>query len=351
VLLVYMSLFTRMQLGIRYVLPVLPLRAVLLGVLGLALVRSARGMGLVLALVLAAQALALARSWPDWIHYFNASSGGQARAHRLFRDSNADFGQHPAADLAPLVARHGPLELLERASGPRFARVAVDADALRGRYPTAPHRAKLEWAASGELVDHLASSWWLFDVTPEVLEARVAAEGNPWLRRDLALAYLGAGREGDAERHLAALAPDVAAAPRELRARLRAADEAPSSETVAALARAWRDAGRPDLVLALAERHPELVPPALARHARLARLAEQREHAALAAAIEALAPDDPLALVAIGDLWTAGLADEALAALHRVEIRAQGTPLASSPLLVEARAGLERVAEYERLLR
>lgn len=291
VLFAFLSL-SPMQLGIRYVLPLLPLAFLAAGALAWraeARPPGARFFGLLVVLG-ALHARELAGSWPDWISYFNSSSGGQALAFRRFRDTNNDFGQYRDEGPARLRARHGEFALLSAQSGARFGLLAVDNDALKFA-AGAPRGLPLAWLTWLEPVDHLGASWWLFELTPEAFERRVEAHGEgggaPELRRDLALAYLGAGRRTEAERHIARLSPDLAAP---LQALIEAEDAArapPERAPLQALIRAWLELARPDRALAVAEQHADVLGDCdEAALARVEALEERRDYTGAARALE-----------------------------------------------------------------
>ena len=89
-----MTVLTRAQIGLRYVLPVTPLLCVAGGIAGAALLerpgRLRRG---VLAALLLWQAGAAARIYPYHLAYFNEIAGGPSRGWRWLVDSNLDWGQ------------------------------------------------------------------------------------------------------------------------------------------------------------------------------------------------------------------------------------------------------------------
>lgn len=93
-----MSVFTNINLGLRYVLPIFPYVFIATGKLapwaaGLAGRRErAAALGF-LALALAATAAATASIHPHYLAYFNAASGGPGRGSRHLIDSNLDWGQ------------------------------------------------------------------------------------------------------------------------------------------------------------------------------------------------------------------------------------------------------------------
>ena len=90
----YLSLFSDRNLGVRATLPALPFLAMigsrLLAPAGLPLRRWVRGG---LALLLAGTVASNLLIYPDYLAYFNCAAGGPSRGYRLLADSNLDWGQ------------------------------------------------------------------------------------------------------------------------------------------------------------------------------------------------------------------------------------------------------------------
>jgi hypothetical protein len=196
-----------MQLGVRYALVFVPALCLLLGAVG-TWEPFARRPGRAasaqagLAALLGAD---LVRNGPDWLAYFNAASGGQARAHHHFRDTNNDYGQQ-AYDEALLAARLGrPFTKLHPLAGARFGVLVVRVNWLARREPGADHP-RFDWILCGEPLARLGAAWLAFEVTPEALEARLSQEDRADLRYALGVAHLGAGAREEARRVLAPLA-------------------------------------------------------------------------------------------------------------------------------------------------
>lgn len=88
----------RLQIGIRYLLPIYPLIFVHLGRLALVpqsfakmRVRSIAAQVIVGLVVL--QMVAVSVAGPDYLSYFNLAAGGPSNGHRILLDSNLDWGQ------------------------------------------------------------------------------------------------------------------------------------------------------------------------------------------------------------------------------------------------------------------
>ena len=86
------AMLSRINLGVRYLLPLYPLAAMIagLGAGRLVTVRSPARLGL-LGLLLVGQLAAPALSWPDYLVYFNLLAGREPQ--RLLVDSDLDWGQ------------------------------------------------------------------------------------------------------------------------------------------------------------------------------------------------------------------------------------------------------------------
>ena len=114
----YMSLGTNLQSGIRYVLPALALACVLAGGGWAYLARwNQRAAWLVASLVTVLGGVELARHWPNWLGYANATSGGTAAAFRHFNNSDSEWGQLGRDGLTLLRSSEtAPFEVLRDAA-------------------------------------------------------------------------------------------------------------------------------------------------------------------------------------------------------------------------------------------
>ncbi len=253
----YLSL-AKLQIGIRYVLPLYPMLFVLLGAAGLLPeLRRARSLAALGVLVVGYQAVEVARDWPNLIAYFNRAAGGQAHAYRHFIDSNADWAQLGRTGIDELRASEpDTLEVLPRNSGPRFGRLAVKCPDLVRPDPEDPSRSR-HWLDPIPFERHLGAAWWVFDVTPAAFEAAIARTGDERVRADFALALLGAGERERALAQVERLSPERAQPLRDLVQRLeRAAQEGATAGDFDRLAQAWAAFDRYDLVEGLLRAHP-----------------------------------------------------------------------------------------------
>ncbi len=251
----YLSLLTSLQIGIRYVLPLIGLAGVIAA--GLPLPRPfgrARIPAPVLlgTLLLLVSGVDLARNWPNLIAYFSPTAGGQARAYEHFNDSNCDFGQLLGPGRRVLAARESePFEFLSVHSGPRFGRVAIYVRDLCSEDPERPGFAR-HWLDPFEPSAHVGAAWYLFDVQREAF--RSAARGDERRTAEYVVACLGADARDEARELLA----ELTGADAEELANLLAQSEvvgtlAPGTAERRALARSWMNVGRQDRALALLE--------------------------------------------------------------------------------------------------
>jgi 4-amino-4-deoxy-L-arabinose transferase-like glycosyltransferase len=86
------ALNTKVQIGYRHIMPVMPFLAVLAGIALARLLAVKRGAWLVCGL-LALTAASVGRAHPFDLAYFNELAGGPANGYKLFVDSNLDWGQ------------------------------------------------------------------------------------------------------------------------------------------------------------------------------------------------------------------------------------------------------------------
>jgi len=240
----YLSLGSSLQLGIRYVLPLLAL-AVLVSAAVLGPVRAARprlaGV-LLVGLAAASQLAATLRTWPNSIAYFNTIAGGELHAYRHFTNSNADYGQLIEVGLERMRERESaPFDPLRGSQGPRFGRYAIYVSMLSCPDPEDPSRSR-HWLDPFDPIAHVGAAWYLFDVRPEEFE-RVAAD--PRTLEDLAGAYLGARRFDDAARIAARIGGERGSAfEQDLRAILAAERSGAGREELLAAADAWVERGQ-----------------------------------------------------------------------------------------------------------
>jgi len=104
------SMASRLNLGVRHLLPVYPFLYVLLGAATLRFGRDRlnRWLPVVAALILAGLAVESLRAYPHYLAFFNAAAGGGAAGPRYLLDSNIDWGQDAKKLKAYMVAHQIP---------------------------------------------------------------------------------------------------------------------------------------------------------------------------------------------------------------------------------------------------
>ena len=105
--LVVMSFFTDINLGLRYVLPVFPFWFVLLSRVACCFKGRHVAVAVATLLPLAWNVAACLRVHPDHLAYFNELAGGPKQGHRYLIDSNLDWGQD-LLELAAWLEKHRP---------------------------------------------------------------------------------------------------------------------------------------------------------------------------------------------------------------------------------------------------
>lgn len=89
---VYLSLFNRLNIGFRYLLPAVPFLFVWLGQMA-SLETPVRKKTVLFSVLLAWQAASVGRVFPHYLAYFNEIAGGPENGHRWLGDANLDWGQ------------------------------------------------------------------------------------------------------------------------------------------------------------------------------------------------------------------------------------------------------------------
>ncbi len=101
------ALNTKVQIGYRHIMPVMPFIAVLAGLALARLLEVRKGVWLVGGL-LALNAVSVSRAAPYYLAYFNEPAGGPAGGYKLFVDSNLDWGQDVKGVAEYLKTRGNP---------------------------------------------------------------------------------------------------------------------------------------------------------------------------------------------------------------------------------------------------
>lgn len=87
------SMTSRLDIGVRHILPMYPFLVVLAAVAAAALIRSSRLGAVAVAALLLFQAFSSLHAYPDYLPYANEAWGGPSRSYRWLSDSNVDWGQ------------------------------------------------------------------------------------------------------------------------------------------------------------------------------------------------------------------------------------------------------------------
>ncbi len=87
------SVTSRLNIGVRHILPVYPFLVVLAAASAWTLIRQKRRWRYVVIALLGVHALSSARSFPNYIAYSNEAWGGPTKTYLVLTDSNVDWGQ------------------------------------------------------------------------------------------------------------------------------------------------------------------------------------------------------------------------------------------------------------------
>lgn len=164
-LLVVLSCLNRLNIGVRYLLPVYPYLCLFVaGLYGAC--RGRRGVPLVLLLLLVVHLVSVFRVSPHYLSYFNEFAGGAANGYRYLIDSNIDWGQdlpslkkfmadHAIAKIQLAYFGHGLPELyginyepLSLPAKPGY--VAISVSLLQGQPYLLTYTKPLQFAEAGQ---------------------------------------------------------------------------------------------------------------------------------------------------------------------------------------------------------
>jgi len=154
----YLSLFSKINIGLRYLLPVFPFVHVIIARLA---VRPSPRIAVFLCSAILVYVTESAIAFPHYLAFFNAWIGGPINGHRYLIDSNLDWGQDTMAAMRYRES-HSPDVALS--PGNRFVpgEVIVSANALHG---TSPEEAQTyAWLRQFKPVGHIGYSYLIFDV-------------------------------------------------------------------------------------------------------------------------------------------------------------------------------------------
>jgi hypothetical protein len=166
------AMASRIDLGVRYILPLYPMLAMIAGIgaRSLFVTRSIRSCILLTVLIIG-QLSVVAMNFPDYLAYFNVFAG--AEPERLLVDSDLDWGQ----DVNRVAA-----ELQARRIGRVFAALQGSLDLSRHGFPA---HGDLDWhqPATGWIVISLTQ--WAFGTNPPPYD------GYAWLKAFAPVATIG----------------------------------------------------------------------------------------------------------------------------------------------------------------
>src|SRR5438128_4854184 len=166
------AMMSRIHLGVRYILPLYPMLAMIAGIgaTSLFVTRSIKSY-ILLTISIIAQLSAVAMNFPDYLAYFNVFAGTEPE--RLLVDSDLDWGQ----DINRVAT-----ELRARGIGRVFAALQGSADLSRQGFPA---HGDLDWhqPATGWIVISLTQ--WAFGTNPPPYD------GYAWLKGFEPVATIG----------------------------------------------------------------------------------------------------------------------------------------------------------------
>jgi hypothetical protein len=166
------AMASRIHLGVRYILPLYPMLAMIAGIgAGSLFVTRSIKSYILLTIIIIAQLSAVAMNFPDYLAYFNVFAG--AEPERLLVDSDLDWGQ----DINRVAT-----ELRARGIGRVFAALQGSADLSRQGFPA---HGDLDWyqPATGWIVISLTQ--WAFGTNPPPYD------GYAWLKAFEPVATIG----------------------------------------------------------------------------------------------------------------------------------------------------------------
>jgi 4-amino-4-deoxy-L-arabinose transferase-like glycosyltransferase len=243
--LAYLSFLTTLQIGVRYLLPVLPLLCVVAARAVVAL-PGRRGAAIQLAALLSLL-LCHAQTWPHYLCAFNWLA--KDRPYLLFQDSNLAWvvREHRDPEGEELARQHPDSQRIHTGTGPTLGLLRVFGPDLSPPDPRDSARVH-HWLRRFVPVQRLGA-WFLFDVQADAY--RALAADDPRASIECALSLLAAGQTEIAPLLERGSADPGAARARRLLQLLR--DRRTEDPEWLQL---WFEAGREDLVLAAGERAP-----------------------------------------------------------------------------------------------
>ncbi len=150
----YFSLFSKVNIGLRYILPVYPL----LCISAARLLRWVKQSHFVTVLVVSStltHAAASLKIYPHYLEFFNLLAGGAESGYLHLSDSNLDWGQDIGLLKKYLSSTHKPVRVLP--TEPTNGLIAINANRLVSD--------KYAWLRNYSPIHRIAYTWFVFDVT------------------------------------------------------------------------------------------------------------------------------------------------------------------------------------------
>lgn len=185
-----MSLVHRVDIGLRHVLPALPVALAVAGAGWARLWASGRAWRVMAVVLAGALLVTAARTTPDHLAYFQALAGGPDRGDRILIDSNLDWGQ----DDGRLRAWARGRDVHVNPARPVTGTVAANVNAIHGILR--PDDLRLRWVTRLPVERSFGHTWRVV-VADEDLLAR-AAPADPVAALDFAWWLVGTGRPAEA---------------------------------------------------------------------------------------------------------------------------------------------------------
>ena len=135
ILIVWLSFFSRAQIGIRHILPFLAVDVIIAGAAFVGFHSMSRLRKTCLCLLVLWVAVSVASYYPNMIPYMNEWVLNRKLAYRILADSNLDWGQN--GQLVNEFLKRNP-DVIENPKTPVSGRILVNVNSLVGVYPPTP---------------------------------------------------------------------------------------------------------------------------------------------------------------------------------------------------------------------
>jgi 4-amino-4-deoxy-L-arabinose transferase-like glycosyltransferase len=149
----YMSFFTHINIGLRYILPCYPLLGIAAGEL-FSLMNKRRSLQLSLGALILGSAIEGARIWPHYLEFFNFASGGPMNGYKYLNDSNLEWGQN--LDLLKQYQINAGRKLIIHPDEPANGWIAVNSNKIITE--------KYQWLQDYRPIDRVAYTWFIYEI-------------------------------------------------------------------------------------------------------------------------------------------------------------------------------------------